>query len=766
MGEIFGIDLGTSSCSVAQLIDGQPQVLPVFDGHDEMPTYVAFTPDGERLIGWPAKRQAITNPANTIFTIKRLIGRKFASEAAQAELGLLPYSVVPSGSGGLWVEAGGRTYTPTEITAMMLTEAKRSTEAYLGCEVTQAVITVPAHFDEGQRAATRNAAAIAGISALRLIAEPTSAAMALGFGRNRSGSVAVYDLGGGTFDISILEIGDGVFEVKAVNGDNRLGGEDFDHRLVRYFADELGRDYGIDVANDPLALHRIKDAAEQLKIQLDTVQNASIDLPYLAVREGKFFNYEMKMSRPIVDRLFDELIERTIGPCRQAFRDAGLKTTEIDELILVGGMSRAPRIRERMSEFFGRKPLGHADPSRVVALGAAVLGGVLRGEIKDVLLLDVVPFSLGFERITGEFVSLIDKNTTIPTKKFEIITEAKHLKLSNGKLLLFQRDYEEEVKIPLAGISLETVITPSGAFEPFELTFSLDAEPQLEVIIKNLRTGQEQSTLVSVNDSYSEDITEQETTERIARDVHTSEKALAAVRAKADELLTLVNAGLSAYGANIHTDLLEKFGNAREQLQRAMQSRDAAELIEALDAFAKVTNFQVAQFSAPRTALQAAPLPAPVEVRARTAIPSVFISYARPDRLWLDRLRVHLAPLERDGQVEIWHDGKIDTGAPWRAEIEQALTNAAAAILMISANFMASTFIYENELPPILRRHSGFGLSIFPLFIGHCFYQRDPVLSTLNAFNDPSRPISAMSDHEAAAEFARLTGDLWRRLAV
>jgi molecular chaperone DnaK len=386
MAEVFGIDLGTSSCSVATMIDGHPQVLPVFDGQYEMPTYVAFTSDGQRLIGWPAKRQSVTNPANTIFTIKRLIGRKFVSDATQAELGLLPYRVIPAATGGLWVEARGRNYTPTEITAMMLGEVKRATEAYLDHKLNQAVITVPAYFDEGQRRATKDAAEIAGIEALRLIAEPTAAAIAFGFGVNRRGTIAVYDLGGGTFDISVLDIGDGVFEVKAVSGDNRLGGEDFDHRLVRYFIDQLQRTHDLNLVDDPLALHRIKDAAEQLKIQLDVVHNATINLPYLSAIKGNFFHAELRLTRDLLESLFCELIERTLNPCRLALKDAGLKPDDIDALLLVGGMSRTPDIRRKVAEFFNLKPEGHADPTRSVAHGAAIQAAVLKGNIKDVLL--------------------------------------------------------------------------------------------------------------------------------------------------------------------------------------------------------------------------------------------------------------------------------------------------------------------------------------------------------------------------------------------
>ncbi len=440
---VVGIDIGTSSCSVAMMIDGQPQVLPVFDGRDEMPTYVAFTADGERLIGWPAKRQSVMNPANTIFTIKRLIGRKFATKAAQEELGLLPYKVTASGSGGLWVQAGGRSYTPTEITAMMLAEVRRATEAYLGAPVKQAVITVPAYFDEAQIRATTRAAQIAGIEMLRHVAEPSAAALAYGLDKKKSGTIAVYDLGGGTFDISILEIGDGVFEVKAVNGDNRLGGEDFDHKLVRYFVEQIGRETNVDLSSDSLALHRIKDAAEQIKIELDTAREAVVGLPYLLSQEGRFLHIELKLTREGLEELVGELVDRTLAPCRNALKDAGCTSENLDALVLAGGMSRMPAVRKRVGEFFRRTPeLLRHDPLRIVAHGAAIEAGVMSGVVKDVLLLDVIPFSLGISDPYGRFIPFVGRNTTIPNVR------RGHFKLTEKEVIIriTDRDSHENSK--------------------------------------------------------------------------------------------------------------------------------------------------------------------------------------------------------------------------------------------------------------------------------------------------------------------------------
>ena len=786
---LVGIDLGTSSCSVACMVDGKPQVLPVFDGREEMPTYVAFTSDGERLVGWPAKRQSIRNPANTIYTIKRLIGRKFGSTATQAELGLLPYRVIPSGSGGLWVEAGGRTYTPTEITAMMLAEVRRATEAYLGSNVTKAIITVPAYFDEGQRRATTDAAEIAGIEVLRLLVEPTAAALAQWFRReNQTGTIAVYDLGGGTFDISILEIGDGVFEVKAVSGDNRLGGEDFDHILVRHFVEQLHREYGIDLAHNPLALHRIKDAAEQIKIYLDVQMTASVELPYLAVRNGQFLNIQLKLNRELLERLFADLIERTLEPCREALRGAELTADQLDALVLVGGMSRMPVIQRRVAEFFGRAPVSGVDPSRIVAYGAAIQASVLGGGIKDVLLLNVVPMSLGYEDYQGKLVPVIPRNCTIPTRRSSgLIVRAgtdleaskqygrqeleklkkvgrqekpalgrassapKIYSLVSGSLKIVQGDAE----YASGNLLLKEIPLGVATEEPnaFELTFEVDANDIIIVELKNTRTNEGRRHIIRASDPFSRDFSPGLMRKQF------SEEHLAAVRAQADELLNVVDAAIEAHRTHIHPKILANLAEAREGLQRAMQGRDAAELRGALIAFAETTNMKLS----PREPIH---IPAPIILKAAPSNQSIFISYARVDIGWLERLRIHLSPLERDRKVEIWHDGKIETGTPWELEIATALNQASAAILLVSANFMASKFIYENELPPILQRHRRSDLAIFPVIIGHCLYTRDPALSRLNAFNDPKRPLSSMSEGDAEALLARLAGNLWQRLRL
>jgi molecular chaperone DnaK len=788
MASVVGIDLGTSSCSVAAIIDGKPQVLPVFAGHDEMPTYVAFTPTGERLVGWAAKRQVVTNPSDTIFTIKRLIGRRFSSAATQAELGLLPYKVFPSATGGLWVEAQGRSYSPTEITAIMLTEVRRAASEYLGFDVKQAVITVPAYFDKSQRQATNQAAVIAGLEPLRLIAEPTAAALACGFGRDpKLRTVAVYDLGGGTFDISILDIGDNVFEVKAINGDNRLGGEDFDHTLVKYFIAEIKGERGIDVSQDHLALHRLKEVAERFKIYLDTTRTVEETLPYLTVIKGQPFHVNLKLSRSVLEQLFNQLIERTLEPCRQAVADADQRP---DALILVGGMSRMPLVQKRVSEFFGLTPVRHHDACRVVAQGAAIHAGVLSGDIKEVLLLDVVPLSVGFSDPAGAYAEVIHKNTTLPTRRsfnysidersgkclrrqrtlhhtrdgqdrWEIDTKGTRIDLDLGGLMqsriikIVEGVGVTDVKGAIFGeVEVEFGLTTSRAERSLNVTFDLDPDATLTATFEEESTEQKFTKKVEARNPF----------ERAARadsELSTgySDNDMASARAQGDELLTLVDASLKAVGDDIDPTILSKIIESRDSLQRAMQSRDPMELSGALAAVCKVANIEL-----PEKRTSIGKDARAVEVSAAARGRSIFISYARKDLEWLERIRVHLAQLERLGHVDIWHDGKIATGLPWQAEIDRALKKATAAVLLVSANFMASSFIYDYELPPILERNRVIGLRIFPIFVGHCYFKRDPVLSRLNAFNDPTLPLTAMSNAEVEASLARLVEELWRCL--
>ncbi|MGA8817228.1 MAG: molecular chaperone DnaK, partial [Xanthobacteraceae bacterium] len=424
MAKVIGIDLGTTNSCVAVMEGNTPKVLENAEGMRTTPSIVAFTDEGERLVGQPAKRQAVTNPERTIFAVKRLIGRRYDDPMVEKDKKLVPYKIVRASNGDAWVEAEGKTYSPSQISAFILQKMKETAEAYLGSKVEQAVITVPAYFNDAQRQATKDAGKIAGLEVLRIINEPTAAALAYGLDKQKTGTIAVYDLGGGTFDISILEIGDGVFEVKSTNGDTFLGGEDFDMRLVNYLADEFQKEQGIDLRRDKLALQRLKEAAEKAKIELSSTTQTEINLPFITADASGPKHLTMKLTRAKFEALVDDLVQKTIEPCKQAIKDAGLSAAEINEVVLVGGMTRMPKVQEVVKQLFGKEPHKGVNPDEVVAVGAAIQAGVLQGDVKDVLLLDVTPLSLGIETLGGVFTRLIDRNTTIPTKKSQVFSTA------------------------------------------------------------------------------------------------------------------------------------------------------------------------------------------------------------------------------------------------------------------------------------------------------------------------------------------------------
>jgi len=552
MSKVIGIDLGTTNSCVALMEGSDAKVIENAEGARTTPSMVAFTESGERLVGQPAKRQAVTNPSNTLFAIKRLIGRPYDDPMTQKDKGMVPYEIVSGDNGDAWVQIDGKSYSPSQISAFILQKMKETAESYLGEDVTQAVITVPAYFNDSQRQATKDAGKIAGLEVLRIINEPTAAALAYGLEKKESGIIAVYDLGGGTFDISILEIGDGVFEVKSTNGDTFLGGEDFDLRLVDYLADEFKKEQGIDLRDDKLALQRLKEAGEKAKIELSSSMQTEVNLPFITADASGPKHLNIKLTRAKLEALVDDLIQRTVGPCKAALKDAGLSAGEIDEVILVGGMTRMPKVVEVVKDFFGREPHKGVNPDEVVAIGAAIQGGVLKGEVKDVLLLDVTPLSLGIETLGGVFTRLIERNTTIPTRKSQVFSTAEDNQTA-VTIRVFQGEREMAADNKILG-QFDLVGIPGAprGVPQIEVTFDIDANGIVNVSAKDKATGKEQQIRIQASGGLSDSDIDRMVQEAEAHaDEDKKRKELVEARNGAEALIHSTEKNLQEFGDKV-----------------------------------------------------------------------------------------------------------------------------------------------------------------------------------------------------------------------
>jgi molecular chaperone DnaK len=593
MAKVIGIDLGTTNSCVAVMEGGKPKVIENAEGARTTPSIVAFAKDGERLIGQPAKRQAVTNPDNTVFAVKRLIGRRFDDPVTKKDTELVPYHIVKGGNGDAWVQAGGQDYSPSQISAFILQKMKETAESYLGETVTQAVITVPAYFNDAQRQATKDAGQIAGLEVLRIINEPTAAALAYGLEKQDGKTIAVYDLGGGTFDISVLEIGDGVFEVKATNGDTFLGGEDFDNKLVEFLANQFKKKEGLDLRTDKLALQRLKEAAEKAKIELSSAATTEVNLPFITARmEGGSstpLHLVETITRADLEKLVEDLIKRTLDPCKKALADAGVKASDISEVVLVGGMTRMPRVREVVKDFFGKEPHTGVNPDEVVAMGAAIQAGVLQGDVKDVLLLDVTPLSLGIETLGGVFTRMIDRNTTIPTKKAQTYSTADDNQQA-VTIRVFQGEREMAADNKLLGQFDLVGIPPAPRGVPqIEVTFDIDANGLVNVSAKDKGTGKEQQIRIQASGGLSDADIDQmvKDAERFA-DEDKKRRESAEAKNNAESLIHTTERQLADNGDKVDEALKSEIEAAIAEAKTAVDGGDPEAMKEKASALAQV----------------------------------------------------------------------------------------------------------------------------------------------------------------------------------
>ncbi|WP_034160518.1 molecular chaperone DnaK [Sphingomonas sp. ERG5] len=589
MAKVIGIDLGTTNSCVSVMEGGKPKVIENAEGARTTPSIVAFAKDGERLVGQPAKRQAVTNPENTIFAVKRLIGRRFDDPVTKKDTELVPYTIVKGANGDAWVQAGGKDYSPSQISAFTLQKMKETAEAYLGETVTQAVITVPAYFNDAQRQATKDAGQIAGLEVLRIINEPTAAALAYGLDKDSNKTIAVYDLGGGTFDISILEIGDGVFEVKATNGDTFLGGEDFDDKLLRFLADDFKKAEGIDLTKDKLALQRLKEGAEKAKIELSSAATTEVNLPFITADQNGPKHLVKTITRADLEKLVDDLIQRTLEPCRKALADAGVKSAQIDEVVLVGGMTRMPKVRQVVKDFFGKEPHSGVNPDEVVAMGAAIQAGVLQGDVKDVLLLDVTPLSLGIETLGGVFTRMIDRNTTIPTKKSQTYSTADDNQQA-VTIRVFQGEREMAADNKMLGQFDLVGIPPAPRGVPqIEVTFDIDANGIVNVSARDKGTGKEQQIRIQASGGLSDRDIDQmvRDAEQFAEDDKKRREA-AEAKNNADSLIHSTERQLAEHGDKVDATLKGEIETAIAETKTAVESGDPEAMKEKTNTLGQV----------------------------------------------------------------------------------------------------------------------------------------------------------------------------------